>query len=142
MLGRTAVITAVAAASLMASACGGSLEAAEPKPTEVSQKTETTQADEPVPSETELDADVDVVRITPSDEDPNYAVGVVKVKNRGDSCPVGAVTVLFYDENGHFYTEGVNHFMELGKGKTATVKVEAFRVGKAKKAEVVEVVCQ
>ncbi|MCX2928131.1 hypothetical protein [Streptomyces sp. NEAU-W12] len=92
--------------------------------------------------ETEVDADVNIVDVMRSDSDPAYAMAVVKVKNRGEGCPVGAVTVLFYDAQGTFYSEGVNHFMELGKGDTVTVNVEAISEGKAKRAEVVEVSCQ
>ncbi|WP_416531795.1 hypothetical protein [Streptomyces coelicoflavus] len=92
--------------------------------------------------ETEVDTDVNVVDVMRSDSDPAYAMAVVKVKNRGEECPVGAVTVLFYDAQGTFYSEGVNHFMELGRGDTVTVNVEAISEGKAKRAEVVEVSCQ
>ncbi|MFF7115386.1 hypothetical protein ACFY91_24185 [Streptomyces albogriseolus] len=152
---RVIAAIAVAASLLAASGCSGSSKTAEPQSTTVFQEAEAPARDDELTQddtsdvsdglgqyETEVDADVNIVDVMRSDSDPAYAMAVVKVKNRGEECPVGAVTVLFYDAQGTFYSEGVNHFTELGKGDTVTVNVEAISEGKAKRAEVVEVSCQ
>ncbi|WP_318219239.1 hypothetical protein [Streptomyces sp. SCL15-6] len=148
-MNRVVAAIAVAASLLMASGCSSSPEAAEPESATVPQEVAAPARDDGADLsdgsgqyETEVDADVTIVDVRPSDSDPEYAMAVIKVKNRGEECPVGAVTALFYDEQGTFYTEGVNHFMELGTGDTVTVNVEAIRMGTAKRAEVVEVSCQ
>lgn len=148
-MNRVVAALAVAASLLVASGCSSSTEAAEPESATVPQEAAAPAQDDGADVsdgsglyETEVDADVTIVDVRASDSDPEYAMAVVKVKNRGEACPVGAVTALFYDEQGTFYTEGVNHFMELAKGDTVTVDVEAIRMGKAKRAEVVEVSCQ
>ncbi|MBD0419295.1 hypothetical protein H0H10_08930 [Streptomyces sp. TRM S81-3] len=146
---RVVAAIAVAASVLVASGCSSSPEAAEPESTTAPWEAAAPAQDDGADVsdglgqyEAEVDADVAIVDVRASDSDPNYAMAVVKVKNRGEECPVGAVTALFYDKQGTFYTEGVNHFMELGKGDTVTVNVEAIRMGNAKRAEVVEVSCQ
>ncbi|MFI8200766.1 hypothetical protein ACIF6K_30325 [Streptomyces sp. NPDC085942] len=148
-MNRVVAAIAVAASLLMASGCSSSPEAARPESATVSEEVAAPARDDEADArngsgqyETEVDADVTIVDVRPSDSDAEYAMAVIKVKNRGEECPVGAVTALFYDEHGTFYTEGVNHFMELDKGDTVTVNVEAIRMGTAKRAEVVEVSCQ
>lgn len=148
-MNRVVAAMAVAASLLMASGCSSSPEAAGSESATVPQEVAAPARDDGADVsdgsgqyETEVDADVTIVDVRPSDSDAEYAMAVIKVKNRGEECPVGAVTALFYDEQGTFYTEGVNHFMELGKGDTVTVNVEAIRMGTAKRAEVVEVSCQ
>ncbi|WP_333744263.1 hypothetical protein [Streptomyces ardesiacus] len=148
-MNRVVSAIAVAASLLVASGCSSSPEADDQESATVPQEAAAPAQDDGAglsnglgQYETEVDADVTIVDIRASDSDPEYAMAVIKVKNRGEACPVGAVTALFYDEQGTFYTDGVNHFMELGKGDTVTVEVEAIKMGRAKRAEVVEVSCQ